>query len=124
MVLNAATCTIRLTDIAGEYTANSSETLAITSTIDAHAEDGDPGCFLDAVSDHFDLLYLGETDAGFNAQKRFVAAGIVAGDLRFYSPSPLHAPAAFQNVTGFCVPLPNIGAIRRSQDYIASGFDG
>jgi|GEM_PF-1442215 len=120
-VLNAATCTIRLPDIASNYTVNSPEIVAITSAIDAYAAEGAPGCFLVEPFVAFDAL-KGKEGAGYFDTLNFLAAAIISGDLRFYGTSPLTVPPGFQVVTGACADLPDITAIRRNHDYIVHGF--
>lgn len=124
VVLDAQTCTIRLPDIASAYSVNSPEIRAVTSAIDAFAAGGDPGCFVVDAPFAFDALKGGELGAGFADYIAFVGAGLISGDLRFYSPSPLRTPVSLQNVTGACAEVPNIQAIRRSHDALAKGFDG
>ncbi|MFZ1340926.1 MAG: hypothetical protein WAS26_17940 [Paracoccaceae bacterium] len=122
VVLNEATCTIRLPDITSPYTVNSPEIVAITSAIDAYAPEGEPGCFIENLVDDFAALNGGDLDAGLRDFLAFTASGIIAGDLRFYSPSPLRTPISWQVVTGACAELQDIDAIRRSHAFIASGF--
>ncbi|MEZ5797455.1 MAG: hypothetical protein R3D63_08345 [Paracoccaceae bacterium] len=122
VLLDAATCTIRLPDIASPYTVNSPEIRAITSAIDAFAAEGEPGCFLQDATQAFDRMKGGARGAGFDSYMAFLGAGLVAGDLAFYKPSPLQTPVSLQVISGDCAQVPNIEAIRRSHAFIAQGF--
>jgi hypothetical protein len=119
VVLNEATCTIRLPDITSAYTVTSPEVRAMTS---ANGALGEPGCFLSDGPTAFAALHGGDVDAGFADYIAFVGAGLISGDLRFHAPSPLATPAGFQVLTGDCSQVPNIDAIRRSHAFLASRF--
>jgi hypothetical protein len=124
VVLDQDICTIRLPDVQSDYTIASPEILAITSAIDAYAADGQPGCFLGDALFVFDGLKGGKSGAGFADFIAFIGAGIIAGDLRFYSPSVLRTPVGFQNVRGPCAAVPDIEVINRSYSALATGFGG
>jgi hypothetical protein len=122
VVLGEEICTIRLPDIQSDYTVASPEVVAITSAIDAFAADGQPGCYLVIPSETFDMIAGGEVGAGFHDFIVFVGAGIISGDLRFFSLDPLATPVGFQVTTGACAVVPNIDDIRESHPYVANGF--
>ncbi len=124
VVFDAAVCTITLPEIESAYDVTSPEILAITSDIDAYAETGDRGCFLQEAATMFDTLAGGGRGDGFDAYIRFIGAGLIRGDLRFYGPSPLRTPPSFQVVSGACAEVGNINAIARSHDVLAEGFGG
>ncbi len=124
VVLDEDICTIRLPDIQSDYTIASLEIRAITSAIDADASDGERGCFLGDAPFVFDGLKGGKSGAGFADFIAFIGAGIIAGDLRFYSPSVLRPPVAFQNVRGPCAAIPDIEVINRSYSALSTGFGG
>jgi hypothetical protein len=122
VVLSKDICTIRLPAIQSAYTVTSPEVLAVTSAIDAYAADGAPGCFLGDTPGAFDALRGDGRGAGFGDYIAFIGAGIISGEMRFYSPSPLHTPISFQVTTGACAKVLDIDAINQSHAFIASGF--
>ena len=119
IVLDVSLCTIRLPEITSAYTVTSPEIRAMTSE---PGEMGEPGCFLRDPPTDFDALKGSIPGAGFADYITFVGAGLISGDLRFYSPSSLMVPPGFQVLTGDCADVPNIDAIRRSHAFLASGF--
>jgi hypothetical protein len=122
VVLGEAVCTIRLPDIRSAYSVSSPEIAAITSAVDAHASDGMPGCFVVGASELFDKMNGGVPGAGFSEHIAFIAAGLMAGDLRFYSPSILQTPIAFQSLAGACAEVPDIPVLRDSHVALTTGF--
>jgi hypothetical protein len=122
VVLGEAVCTIRLPDITSIYTVNAPEIAAITSTADPDAADGQRGCFLIEPRALFAKLHGGPGRDEIDEYLDFIAASIIAGDLRFYGPSVLATPPGFQVVTGECADVPNIASIRRSHSFVGSGF--
>jgi hypothetical protein len=123
IVLKQWQCEIRLPDeISSRYTVRSPEIVAITSAIDAFADDGWPGCFLHDPATAFDKLNGGGRGSGFQEFFSFVASAIIAGDLRYYSDSSTRAPPSFQVVTGECAKVPDIEAIRQSHAAVRDGF--
>lgn len=122
VVLGEDICTIRLPDIQSAYTVASPEILAITSAIDAYADQDVAGCFIEDAAVAFDALRGGAQGAGFDDFISFVGAGLISGEVRFYSPDILQTPISFQVTTGACADVPNIDAIRRSHVFVASGF--
>ena len=124
VVLGEKVCTIRLPVIDGAYTIASPEIVAMTSPVDAYAADGAPGCFLIDPLLAFDAMNGSSRGAGFADYIAFVGAGLVAGDLRFYSPSVLRTPFGFQNVKGPCAAVPDIEVIDRSHLALTTGFGG
>jgi hypothetical protein len=124
VVLGEKVCTIRLPVIESAYTVASPEIVAMTSAVDAFASDGDLGCFLIDPLTAFDAMNGGSRGAGFEDYIAFVGAGLVSGDLRFYSPSALRTPFGFQNVRGPCAAVPDIAVIDRSHLALTTGFGG
>jgi hypothetical protein len=124
VVLEETICTIRLPYIQSPYSVASPEIVAITSAINAYAADGEPGCFLGEPHLAFDAMKGGSPRAGFAEYIAFIGAGIIAGDLRFYSPSVLRTPVGFQNVRGPCAVVPDIKVIDRSHVALTTGFGG
>ncbi len=122
IVLNEATCAIRLPDLASPYSVASPEVAAMASGIADHAADGYPGCFLRDARAAFVAMRSGEEEAGFRDYLGFIGAGIVAGEVAFYGQDPLSVPPAFQIVTGTCAEVPQIDAIRRSQATLQTAF--
>lgn len=124
VVLGEEVCTIRLPAIESGYSVASPEIVALTSPIDAYAADGDPGCFLIDPLSAFDAMNGGSRGAGFADYIAFVGAGLVSGDVRFYSPSALRTPFGFQSVTGPCAAVPDFEVINRSHAALTTGFGG
>jgi hypothetical protein len=80
------------------------------------------GCFLADLSASFDRLNGGAPGSGTLDLLAFYGAGLVSGDLRFFGPSPLQTPRAFQVMTGPCAEVPNIQAVNRARVFFESGF--
>jgi hypothetical protein len=118
VVLDVATCTIRLPDIQTDLHLTDPDILAITTTVDAFAKDGSPGCFLRDGASWFE-----NSGRSFEDYAQFVAAHIIKGDVRFYSTSPLRTPVTFQVVSGACSNVPDIAAMRANHTKLITGFD-
>jgi len=122
VVLDEATCTIRLPDFSDGDTLADPANAVLVTAIDRFAADGDPGCFLPYSSESYRQRY--PTDDGSTRHLRFLARGITEGTMRFHSPSPLRTPPSFQVLTGACAAAPNVPAIRRSQRHISDADFG
>lgn len=122
VVLDETICTIRLPVIESAYSVSSPEIIAITSAVDAFAGDDAAGCFLDDPVALFDTLKGGPAGAGFSDFISFVGAGLIEGDLRFYSPSILKSPFGFQSLAGPCANVPEREDIDRSHAALVTGF--
>lgn len=118
VVLERQICTIRLPGgISSPYSVASPEIVAITTPIDAFASEGQPGCFLTNPRAAFEALGLDERDFF-----RFVAAGILSGDLRQFGQDPLTVPKGLRVISGDCAATTDIEAIRSSHVRLQSVF--
>jgi hypothetical protein len=118
VVVSEAVCNIRLPDIQTDLPLSHPDVLALTSAIDAYAEDGSPGCFLADAG-----LWFESSGRPFDDYTRFLAAHIIAGDVRFYSTSPLLTPFSFQVISGACGKLAEIPAMRANHAKLVAGFE-
>lgn len=123
VVLSKEICMIRLPKIQSDYTVDSPEIKKLTSARDAYKDTGDIGCFLGDVGAFFRQRY--PEVAGNSRFLRFYAAGLISGELTFYSPSPLSTPMGFQDLTGECADVPYADDIKRAKSFIRDAyFDG
>jgi hypothetical protein len=117
VVLDETLCTIRLPDIHTDLPLSHPDILAITTDINAFAKDGSPGCFLaDATS------WFQNSGRTFDDYTRFLATHIIAGDVRFFSTSPLRTPVSFQVISQGCSKIPDIDAMRANHAKLVAGF--
>ncbi|PVA09590.1 hypothetical protein DC366_12925 [Pelagivirga sediminicola] len=124
VVLGEDVCKIRLPTIQSKWSATSPEVRENAPYVDLNGEDDlSEGCFLTDGVALFTKLCGGDIDAGFDAYIDFVGAGIISGDVRFYSPSPLKTPYGIQITSGDCARAPNTAAIAKSHPFIESHFD-
>lgn len=128
IVLDESICTIRLPDIQSRWSVTDPEIIAMTPFYrDEYEMSGeiiiDEGCFFEDAITQFNGLNSGDIEAGFKDYVALIATGIIAGDIRFYSDSPLRTPITFQRMTGACSNVANIDDIARSQPVISDGFD-
>jgi hypothetical protein len=123
VVLDAQVCTIRIPEINSPYTVTTPEIVAFTSAVDAFVSEGQPGCFLQDPLAWFDDLKGGKLGAGFLDYADFVAAGLIAGDITYYSETPLKTPRGFQIVVGDCAKVLQIKGIQRSHALLKQSFD-
>ncbi|WP_103255882.1 hypothetical protein [Tabrizicola aquatica] len=118
VVLERQICTIRLPDgISSPYSVASPEIVAITTPINEFASEGQPGCFLTNPRATFESLGLDERD-----YYRFVAAGILSGDLRQFGQDPLTVPKGLRVVSEECAATADIDAIRSGHVRLQSVF--
>lgn len=133
IVLGREICTIRLPDIQSDFAATDPFIRRATTDFDHFHElykddalyDGEDlfGCFLQNPLGAFDVRAGGEPGAGFDDYIAYMAAGIIAGDVRFYSPSPLQTPFSSQIMAGpGCDTVPNAAFVAASHPYLLSGF--
>jgi hypothetical protein len=118
VVVSESVCKIRLPDIQTDFPLNHPDILAVTSAIDAYAEDGSPGCFLADAG-----LWFESIGRPFDDYTRFLAAHIIAGDVRFYSTSPLRTPFSFHVISGACGNLAAVPAMRANHAKLVAGFE-
>jgi len=126
-VLDESICTIRLPDVQSPTLVNSPEVMAIAPYISETEEIGGErivteGCFLENGQDLFKAMNDGDEDAGNAAYLRFLGAGIIAGELRYYAGSPLATPRGFQLTVGKCDAAPNLEQVKETQPLIAEYF--
>lgn len=112
VVLKRQICTIRLPEIASRFTAPSPELVAMNAAIDAFAAEGSPGCFSLDPPVVFHGLNCGESGAGYRDHMAFMAASVIACDVRFFGTDPLKTPEGFQVVSGTSADVPDSAAIR------------
>ncbi|MDO5614135.1 MAG: hypothetical protein Q4G14_12970 [Paracoccus sp. (in: a-proteobacteria)] len=111
--------------IPSQLTWDSPEVQAAIGPVDQYAADGHPGCFINSE----ELTRLARARHGWDADTaereriRFLAAGILAGEVVFFNESPLHTPVNFQVFRGDCAEVPNKNAIARSHDYLVANLD-
>ena len=128
VVLGEEVCTIRLPHIQSEWAVSSPEIQIRAPYVADVYESGDEkiveeGCFFVDAAAVFNELSYGDVDAGSEQYLTFLAANIISGDIRFYSPSPLRTPRAFQITSGECARAPNIDAIWENHPFIESQFN-
>jgi len=121
-VLPAEVCTIRVPDVQSDLTIAEIEPLF--SAPDAYAEHGNPGCFLDFEKFTTQIAATRGWDADqVNAAYLSVMAqGIVSGEIRFYSDSPLRTPVGFQLTTGECSKVDGMEVIRANHPILIESF--
>ncbi|WP_143831224.1 hypothetical protein [Octadecabacter temperatus] len=127
VVLDASICTIELPDIQTTLAVGNPEIRAIAPYIrDEYEYAGETtvneGCFLTDAVDVFTDRASGDLDRGTADYLDFLAAGIISGELRFFSPNPLATPLGFQSFAGDCADVPNMPIVTPSHDFIASHF--
>ncbi len=127
LVFDASICTIELPDIQTTLAVGSPEIRAIAPYIrDEYEYAGETtvneGCFLTDAVDVFTVRASGDLDRGTADYLDFLAAGIISGELRFFSPNPLATPLGFQSFAGDCANAPNMPTVTPSHDFIASHF--
>lgn len=125
IVLPPSLCSIRPPEVRSEIRLSDPEVKALTSRIDAYAESGDRGCFIDGLT----IMERVQETRGWDADKanqeylRFLAENLRSGDLAFYKNDPLSTPVGFQVLTGDCADVPEIDAIQHSQVLRDREFD-
>ena len=127
VVLDASVCTIRLPEIASAFSVATPEIAAsFPYTRSVYEFDGDvevdEGCFATNLREVLDSLAGGDADAGYDAYIRFAGAGMIAGDLRFFSDSPLSTPVGVQRVSGGCARAPGVAEMARSYAILLEDF--
>lgn len=124
-VLAVESCEIRPPSVTSEIKLVDPEVVQSLSAIDAYAEYGDIGCFLDGPK----LFEAVQSTRGWDADKanleymRFLAQSIVSGELSMYSASPVRTPPGFILMSGKCAETPQMPEIKRSHDLLMKHFD-
>ncbi|PID36205.1 MAG: hypothetical protein CR993_05900 [Rhodobacterales bacterium] len=126
VVLDAEVCQIRLPKIDSPWSVSDPEIVAVTTPIDHFAEEfGEYGCFLTALGEEFESWHrAGRPDTDFRDYIRFLASGILSGEIRFFGPEPFFTPVGFQVMAGECARVPNAAEIARSHTFLTdANFD-
>ncbi|MBK1622066.1 hypothetical protein [Afifella marina] len=125
IVLPTSLCKIRPPAVRSEIRLDDPEVVALTTAIDAYADLGDRGCFIDgpAIMERVQATRGWDADKAMIEYVRFIAENLRSGDLAFYQASPFHTPPGFQILTGDCADVPEIEAIRQSQAARDREFD-
>lgn len=95
------------------------------SAVDAYAEYGDRGCFLDSEK----LIATVQASRGwteehaFNAYLKLVGAGVQSGDIAFHTNDPLRTPAGFVLTKGACGEVPGMDVIREDHALLMRHLD-
>ncbi|MBK4216447.1 hypothetical protein JJJ17_10965 [Paracoccus caeni] len=125
LVLPPSQCTIRVPVIDHALNLDDPDVALTFSDIDAHAADGDPGCFLDsdALRRGLRLSRGWDNDRATIEYIRLVGASLASGDMAFYGDSPLRTPVGFSLLRGDCAQIPQIKEIRNSHRVLIENFD-
>lgn len=125
VLLDAPLCTITLPKVTQAPSLSDADVLRTFVAYDDGTGTPGPGCVLDrATFDDWMPLAKGWTaDETALAYSRMVAAGLVSGDLRFFSEDILETPPGVQLVTGRCESAPDAAKKRATHDEIVQWFD-
>ncbi len=117
VVLDAATCTIRLPDFDPVVSLGDADIAGLISASDEYPED--PGCFGQGVFHTLKQRDGWTPDLANQRYLEFLANGIILGDLRFYGSNPLRTPPGFQVMSGACGEAAGADEIRANHAYIS-----
>lgn len=126
LVLGPESCTMLPPQITPEISATDREVFDNISAINRAEEPQKQGCFVNADAVQKDL----QASRGWSAERAFdayfgmIAAGIVSGEWRFFSDSPLRTPASLQYVGGQCADVPYADQLVQSHDEFIRTYDG
>lgn len=126
LVLGPESCTMLPPSITPQISAEDREVFENISAINRAEEPQYQGCFVNADAVQRDL----QTSRGWSAERAFdayfgmIAAGIVSGEWRFFSDSPLRTPASLQYVGGQCADVPYADQLVQSHDEFIRNYDG
>lgn len=127
-VLGPELCTIRLPRIESRWTV--ADAAIRNDAPFMRVEDGATGatglmegCFLADPLALMTDMNAGDAEAGFRDYIDLIAAGIIAGEIRFYSDDPFRTPPGFQIMDGDCAEIANLDQITGTHSTLASGFD-
>lgn len=126
LVMPPDLCRMRLPDITSEVSLTDPEVVASITPIDAYEADGGRGCFLqmEALMEALEAGRGWDSQRAYMAYMRLVAAGLISGEMTFFSTEPLVTPWGFQLVTGQCgAELADIALIREDHAHLAAQFD-
>lgn len=122
-ILPASLCQIRLPAIASDITY--ADAAPFIGDPDEHEEWSDYGCFLrtDLLQNALITQRGWSKDRAFQAYLTFVSKGIVDGDWRFYTTSPLRTPYGFQYIgSGDCAMGVRVERIRTNHAVLRDTF--
>ncbi|MEO3999486.1 hypothetical protein [Mesorhizobium sp. CAU 1732] len=125
VVLSAASCKIRPPRVKSELRLDDPEIKSRISAIDLHADEGEPGCFLNADTLYEELMVTRGwlPDKALREHLRLLSENLVTGELAFYTDDSLSTPVGFQLTSGECADVPNMAEIRRSHQVLIENFD-
>jgi hypothetical protein len=124
IVLSQDRCRIQPPTVISEIAVDDPEVVQNTSPIDAHDEDGFKGCYLDGLS-LFEALKVSRgwlPDKANQEYLRFLSAGLISGDLSFFSPDPLRTPPGFMVTRGDCAEVPQMPEVKKSHELLLKHF--
>lgn len=125
VVLGEEGCEIRPPAISSEIRISDPEVVASLSAMNAYAEYGDIGCFLDGSK----LFETVQSTRGWDADKanleylRFLGQSVISGELSFYSADPVRTPPGIIATRGACAETPHMPEIRRSHALLMKHFN-
>lgn len=125
LVLARDVCEIRPPMVDSELKLSDPEVRQSLVDEDNETHDGYAGCVLDGSK----LFEIVQSSRGWTADKanaeylRMLSAGLVSGDLAFYSPDWLRTPRGVMLTIGGCRNLPQMPDIRRSHQLLVKHFD-
>ncbi|MFV0472718.1 MAG: hypothetical protein ACK5MQ_00510 [Pikeienuella sp.] len=125
LVVASGLCRISFPPIESELKLDDPEVRAGFSAVDAYAEYGDHGCFLDAD----ELVARLRESRGWNEERAFTAylqllgAGLRSGALSFHSDDILRTPPGFVLTTGACGEAPGMDVIREDHALLMRHLD-
>lgn len=124
LVIAPELCEIRPPSVTSEIRLSDPEVTQNLSAIDAYAEEGAPGCYLDSSGLQNALMVSRRWDREKVTLEylRFLSASLVSGALTFYSTSNLRTPPGFAVTSGQCGGIPQMPEIRRSHDLLIQHF--
>ncbi|WP_299692350.1 hypothetical protein [uncultured Tateyamaria sp.] len=125
VLLAADICTITFPTVTGAPALTDPDVLRAFVSYDDGSGAVDPGCVLDrATFDDWMPLAKGWTEEETAlAYGRMVAAGLISGDLRFYSDDILVTPPGLQLTSGRCAGLASAANLRATHDELVVWFD-
>lgn len=124
VVLSKDICQITMPLITSPLKLSDPDIATLVTPIDAYIEFEEHGCFLNVV-DHLDDIAAGRgwtIEQASRAYYKMIGAGIVSGDMAFFSDSPLKTPPGLQVLTGTCAEVPQIAEIRADQAVLRDIF--
>lgn len=114
-------CSIRMPEIETPFPLEDPNVGEFVSAPDAYEH---RGCFVDGAKllDHMITRSGQDKDRANDAYLRFLASGIISGEVRFYTGDPLATPPGFQVFSGNCADVPDLAAIRQNHALLVQQF--